>query len=80
MEQRTFTREELAEYDGKEGRPAYVAAYGKVYDASDSALWEQGEHFDEHYAGRDLTEELDSFAPHGPENLDFVSEVGVLSE
>lgn len=33
-----FTREELAQYDGKNGNPAYVAYKGKVYDVSVSFL------------------------------------------
>ncbi len=35
---RKFTREELKKYDGKNGRPAYIAYKGKVYDVSDSHL------------------------------------------
>ncbi len=33
-EQREFTLEELAEYNGTGGRPAYVAVNGIVYDVS----------------------------------------------
>ena len=39
-----FSKEELARYDGKNGRPAYVAYKGKVYDLSDSFLWNDGNH------------------------------------
>jgi predicted heme/steroid binding protein len=35
---RTFTRKELAQYDGKEGRPAYIAFQQQVFDVSDSFL------------------------------------------
>ena len=31
-----FTLEELAEFDGREGRPAYVAYDGMVYDVTES--------------------------------------------
>lgn len=34
-----FTEEELAKYDGKNGRLAYVGYTGKVYDLSASFLW-----------------------------------------
>ena len=80
MEERAFTKDELVAYDGREGRPAYVAWQGKVYDVSGSVLWEDGGHFDEHSAGNDLTEELEDLAPHGPETLDVFPQVGMLIE
>lgn len=67
-EERKFTLEELATYDGKDGRPTYVAAEGKVYDVSTSARFKNGVHAVRHQAGNDLTEELLS-APHGDEVL-----------
>jgi len=39
-----FTSEELAQFDGKDGRPAYVAVDGVVYDVSDSSIWPEGVH------------------------------------
>ncbi len=78
-EEKKFTLEELAKYDGKDGKPAYLAYKGKVYDVSDSAFWMGGDHLGAHQAGKDLTEELD-LAPHGPENIDKVKLVGVLSQ
>ncbi|MBE0475506.1 MAG: cytochrome B5 [Coriobacteriia bacterium] len=59
---REITQEELATNDGREGRPAWVAYEGTVYDVTDSAMWVDGEHMD-HQAGRDLTEEH-AEAPH----------------
>jgi predicted heme/steroid binding protein len=78
VEERVFTVEELASFDGKDGRPAYVAFKGKVYDVSDSAMWDTGEHEDEHSAGRDLTDDLD-FAPHDDYVFDNVPMVGALA-
>jgi predicted heme/steroid binding protein len=52
-----FTLEELAEFDGKDGRPAYVAYEGGVYDVTESAMWGDGDHEGAHEAGRNLTEE-----------------------
>lgn len=49
---RVFSPEELAAYDGRDGRPSYVAVNGVVYDVSTVFL--DGRHF-EHPAGRDLT-------------------------
>ncbi len=77
-EQKKFTLEELAKFDGSDGNPAYVAYQGKVYDVSDSSFWIGGDHLGSHQAGKDLTDELD-IAPHGPENLDRVKLVGVLA-
>lgn len=58
-----MTGEELAKYDGRDGRAAYVAVSGVIYDVSSSPLWQSGNHVDQHQAGQDLTEELKS-APH----------------
>jgi len=77
-EEKTFTLAELAKYNGKNGNRAYVAVKGKVYDVTDSPLWPGGDHLGAHQPGADLTAELD-LAPHGPENLDKVTLVGVLA-
>jgi len=77
-ELRKFTIKELEEYDGKNGKPAYVAYQGKVYDLSQSSLWSGGEHMGMHQAGKDITEELE-LAPHGEEILERVKIVGKLA-
>lgn len=41
---KTFTKEELQKYDGQDGRPAYIAIDGKVYDVSEDASWQGGKH------------------------------------
>lgn len=74
---RTFTVQELKQYDGKDGRPAYFAYDGLVYDASDSFLWQHGVHQVLHPAGVDLSGELD-FAPHGEALLANRPIVGTL--
>lgn len=58
-----FTAEELAKFDGKDGRPAYVAYQGVVYDVSDSSMWGGGDHEGTHVAGGDLTAAHED-APH----------------
>ncbi len=65
---RVFTPSELKKYDGKNGRRAYVACNGIVYDVTESFLWKNGKHQALHEAGRDLTEEIKE-APHGEEFL-----------
>ena len=77
MEERTFTVDELAAFDGKEGRAAYLAFNGKVYDVSGSIMWENGEHEGEHSAGVDVTDDMD-FAPHNDAVMAPFPVVGVL--
>jgi len=76
-ELKKFTVKELEEYNGKDGKPAYVAYQGKVYDLSQRSLWSGGEHMGMHQAGNEITEELE-LAPHGEENLERVKLIGVL--
>ena len=71
-ELRTFTGKELEEYNGKNGKLAYIAYQGKVYDVSQSALWRRGEHMGLHETGKDLTDELE-LAPHREEVLERAS-------
>jgi predicted heme/steroid binding protein len=72
-----LTAEQLAAYDGREGRPACFALEGKIYDATDSKLWKQGVHMGRHNAGADLTEAL-KLAPHGQEKVTAMEQVGAL--
>jgi len=72
-----FTREELALYNGKNGKPTYVAYKGKVYDLSASFLWKDGNHQVLHNAGTDLTLAIEQ-APHGVEALERFPVVGIL--
>jgi len=76
---RRFTVDELARYDGKDGRPAYIAYKGKVYDVSGSFLWRGGRHQALHAAGIDLTAAL-AGAPHREDLLDRVPVVGVIEQ
>ncbi len=77
VELRKFTIKELEEYSGKNIKPAYVAYQGKVYDISQSDLWESGEHMGMHSAGKDITQEL-KLAPHGEEVFERVKFLGTL--
>jgi len=76
-EPRKFTANDLAQFDGKNGKPAYIAYQGKVYDVSVSAMWLEGDHMGAHEAGKDLTSEME-LAPHREETLQKVKQVGVL--
>ena len=44
MAEKTFTKDELAKYNGQNGQPAYVAIKGVVYDVSGKAAWQGGKH------------------------------------
>jgi len=74
---REFTLEEMAAADGADGKPVYIAYQGRVYDVSQSPLWESGEHMVRHRAGKDLTGEF-ADAPHGLEVFERYPQVGVL--
>ncbi len=76
-ELREFTLEELAQYDGKDGNPAYVAVNGKVYDVTDVPAWRGGSHQNTVVAGIDATEYI-SKSPHGASVLNGLKVVGTL--
>gem|GEM_PF-729673 len=78
----TLTRGELKLFDGKEGRPAYVAVNGKIYDVTQSRLWRGGEHAPSEgkaFAGQDLTFLIQE-SPHGVKELEKFPVVGQLAD
>lgn len=72
-----FTLEELKQFNGQAGKPAYLMFEGKVYDVTESSLWHNGDHMGAHQAGKDLTEAI-KIAPHSKEVLSGIKQVGVL--
>jgi predicted heme/steroid binding protein len=76
---KSFSKDELARYNGRNGAPAYIAYKGKVYDASNSFQWQNGRHQVVHNAGEDLTGGLEQ-APHGVELLERFPVIGILRE
>mgnify|MGYP000884858763 FL=1 len=77
MEERVFTLEELSQYDGSNGKLAYVAVNGIVYDVSLEATWGGGTHF-RLYAGQDLSEQFNGCHGGNLEVLRNLPRVGVL--
>ncbi len=71
--------EDVKQYNGKDGNPAYVVYEGYVYDVTDSKLWKNGSHMNRHPAGENLTEFM-SMAKHGPEVLERFKKVCKLEE
>ena len=59
--EKTFTKTQLAKFDGRNGNAAYVAYEGIVYDVS--SKWEDGEHHGIK-AGMDITSQLDNCSFH----------------
>ncbi len=74
-----LTLEELKQYNGKDGQPAYVAVDGVIYDFSGLAAWKDGEH-NGYSAGNDLTEAIKTKSPHGLSKLNGVPSVGRVAE
>jgi len=75
--EKKFSLEELSKFDGREGRPAYVACDGKVYDVTDAYLWAEGNHMGMHDAGKDLTQDLQA-SSHGDSVIENMKQVGIL--
>jgi len=72
-----LTLEELHNFDGKEGRPAYIALNGNIYDVTESRLWKDGSHARKHLAGNDLSDAL-KIAPHSEEKVLAMRHIGKL--
>jgi predicted heme/steroid binding protein/uncharacterized membrane protein len=72
-----ISHEQLSHFDGKDGRPAYIAYKGIVYNVSQGRLWKNGSHVVKHAAGNDLTDILKT-APHGEEKILAMPQVGRL--
>ena len=73
-----YSAGELSQFDGREGRPAYIAYNGALYDVTGSKLWKGGSHLKKHNAGNDLTELLKT-APHGEEKVLTMPVAGTLT-
>ncbi|MBE0600243.1 MAG: hypothetical protein IH607_00530 [Firmicutes bacterium] len=77
--ERTFTTDELLQYDGSNGNPAYIAVDGVVYDVTNVTYWRGGQH-NGFTAGRDLTNEIKTISPHGVTKLVGLVVVGKLAD
>lgn len=73
-----FAQNDLSQFNGKNGKPAYIGYKGKVYDVTDSDQWIDGDHIG-HMAGQDLTEAME-IAPHSEEVMDKMKIVGILTD
>jgi len=71
-----MTISELAKFDGKEGRKAYVAVDSIIYDVTGVKAWKKGEHKG-NKAGNDITAKI-SKAPHAKKPITKLNKVGKL--
>ncbi len=76
MAEKEFTTAELAEYNGADGKPAYVAIDGVVYDLTNVPAWKGGKHHG-NVAGQDHSETI-LHAPHKKSVLAKLPVVGKL--
>lgn len=74
--EREFTLEELAKYDGSNGKDAYIAINGVVYDVSYEGSWGGGTHAGL-VAGKDYTKE---FAQCHNSKLEYIKDLPVVGK
>lgn len=73
----TYTGGQLALRNGQDRDEIWVAYRGLIYDVTRSRLWKRGNHY-EHWAGQDLTQELERDAPHNANVFDKFAVIGRL--
>ena len=81
--EQVFTVDDLARFDGMDGRAAYVAVDGVVYDVSDSRMWPEGKHSAcglGAVAGRDLSEVLEKAPSNMRALIEQMPAVGRLTQ
>ncbi|UUX35440.1 cytochrome b5 domain-containing protein [Fundicoccus culcitae] len=71
-----FSAEELATFNGQDGNPAYIAVDGTVYDVTNFAAWEGGEHQGKVTAGTDATDIFNDESPHDTAFLEALPVAG----
>lgn len=74
----TYTRSQLALRNGQDKPEIWIAFQKIIYDVTDSRLWRNGRHY-EHWAGQDLTEELEQ-APHTLKVFERFKVIGRLED
>lgn len=74
-----YTKSQLALRNGQDRPEIWCAYKNLIYDVSSSRLWIKGKHY-EHWAGQDLTTELQNDAPHNENVFDKFEVIGILKE
>lgn len=76
MADKTFTLDELSQYNGADGKKAYVAVDGIVYDMTNVPQWKGGQHHGL-TAGIDASQAILK-SPHGKSVIEKLTPVGKL--
>ncbi len=71
-----YTRSQLSLRNGQDKPEIWIGYKGLVFDVSSSRLWRKGQHY-EHWAGQDLTDELED-APHNEFVFDKFEVIGKI--
>lgn len=72
-----LTLQELSYYTGANGRPAWIAVYGKIYDVTNESAWKNGVHRGMQLGGKDASSVFDS-SPHSQSLLNSMKHIGFL--
>lgn len=72
-----YSKSQLALRNGQDKPEIWVGYKGYIYDVTSSRLWKKGMHY-EHWAGQDLTEELDD-APHTESVFQKFNKIGKMA-
>jgi len=74
---KTMTMKEVKEFNGKNGKKAYIVVDNVVYDVTNVKSWKNGKHKMGIVAGSDVTKFL-SRSPHGASVLNNLKIVGKI--
>ena len=75
---KSYTKAQLSLYNGVDREEIWCGFKGKVYELTHSKMWSDGQHY-EHWAGQDLTEELED-APHNERVFEKFRIVGIIKD
>jgi len=74
-----LTIDELAAYNGTNGKPAYIAVDGIIYDVTNDPSWKNGTHKGVD-VGTDLTTAIREQSRHGTSKLEGLPVVGKIKQ
>lgn len=77
-ELKKYSKSQLALYNGQDKEEIWCGYKGNIYDLTQSKMWSSGTHY-EHWAGQDLTEELED-APHNDRVFEKFRIIGILKD
>ena len=75
---KSYTKAQLALRNGQDREEIWCSYKGRICDLTQSRMWNNGNHY-EHWAGQDLTHELDE-APHLEDVFEKFEIVGLMKD